>query len=420
MDLQKLKFVKDELKISELKILCTGELEVDYRDLLELQLLEDGRSLKRTDDDKILKLAESLLRFGIVNNLQVWFDDSEKCFCFDAHHRQKALNLLSEIGLIIPKLPATRCLAETKIQAKKLLLVKESRTSWVDVSVVADYIREVGFEFKVAEAVIDFPEFFWNEVPVDNKQQEADSLKDNQIPEIPAERVFLKSGDLLELGNHRVLCGDSTLTKDVEKLMGSEKADMVFIDPPFDLDDNYSQIIFKNVKNSCHVFIMNSDRKLIDNINNNYDFFRKIFAVDFRVPNMISNAQPMTRVDLIAEFNKGKGKFNNIKDCFTTLIKCSKLHGEKRGETLHSQEKKVELPETFILHYSRKKEIILDTFLGAGSTLIAAEKNGRLCFGIELSPIWCQVIIQRWVDFTENTEISINGKIVDWRELRGE
>lgn len=197
MKLTKLKALKESLKISDLKILCTGELEVDYRNLIELQLLEDGRSLKQTDDDKILKLAESLLRFGIVNNLQVWFDQDENCFCFDAHHRQKALTILSEIGLNIPPLPATRCLAETKNDAKKLLLIKESRTSWVNVEVIPDYIKEIGFSFEVAEAVIDLPEFSWGDVEreADNK----DNSKDDKITELP-EQIFIKTGDLIEPG----------------------------------------------------------------------------------------------------------------------------------------------------------------------------------------------------------------------------
>ena len=219
MNLTKLKSVKESLKINDLKILCTGELEVDYQNLLELQVLEDGRNLKQTSDDKILKLAESLLRFGIVNNLQVWFDQDKNCYCFDAHHRQKALRLLSEIGINIPPLPATRCLSKTKNDAKKLLLIKESRTSWVDVTVVPDYIKEIGFEFQIAEAVIDLPEFSWGDVK--READSEDNSGDDEIPDLP-EELFIKSGDLIELGNHRLLCGDSAKAKNVKRLLNGE------------------------------------------------------------------------------------------------------------------------------------------------------------------------------------------------------
>lgn len=164
MNLTILQALKNSLKITDLKILCTGELEVEYQDLLELQILEDGRSLKDTDDEKILKLAESLLRFGIVNNLQVWFDKKQNCHCFDAHHRKKALEILAQTGLKIPPLPATRCLAKTKNEARKLLLIKESRTSWVNLEVIPDYLREINFNIDIAERVIDLPEFSWGDV----------------------------------------------------------------------------------------------------------------------------------------------------------------------------------------------------------------------------------------------------------------
>lgn len=182
MNLTKLKALKESLRITDLKILCTGEIEVDYRSLLELQLLEDGRNLKQTDDDKILKLAESLLRFGIVNNIQVWIDENENCYCFDAHHRKKALAILSEIGVNIPVLPATRCLAETKNDAKKLLLIKESRTSWVNVEVVSDYIKEIGFSFEVASSVIDLPKFSWNDLKESSDLNDfEESQKDEEV-----------------------------------------------------------------------------------------------------------------------------------------------------------------------------------------------------------------------------------------------
>lgn len=419
MNTANLKVLKTELQADVLKILCDGALQLDWRELLDLQTLEDGRSLKDTDDEKILRLAESLLRFGIVNNLQVWFDENGDCYCFDAHHRRKAFDVLSQIGVEIPPLPATRCLAPSKVEAMRLLLVKESKSSWVNYKVVPDYLQETGFSFKVASRVIDLPEIKWNEICEAGEESEEERQKADEIPEQPPE-VHIKTGDLIELGAHRLLCGDSIKAKDIKKLMGKEKADMVFTDPPFDLDDTYSKNIFKFINESCHVFIMNSDRKLIDNINKNIEFFRKIFVVDFRTPILTSNSRPMTRVDLIAEFNKGKGKFRNLKDGFSTLIKCQKLHGEKRGETYHKQEKKVELSENFILHYSNQDEIIMDIFLGAGSTLIAAEKNNRRCYGVELDIKWCSVIIQRWVDFTEINEIKINGKVHDWRELRGE
>ena len=144
----------------KLKIMCTGEILVDFHNLKDLQLTKDGRSLKATSKEKIDKLAKSLQQYGIVNNLQVW-KDGEDIYCFDAHHRKKALSQLESEGLEIPLLPATRCLAETIEEAKKLLILKESSNSWVDTGVIEDFLSEISFDTEEAHNLIEIPDFEW-------------------------------------------------------------------------------------------------------------------------------------------------------------------------------------------------------------------------------------------------------------------
>ncbi len=215
--------------------------------------------------------------------------------------------------------------------------------------------------------------------------------------EIPDEiKTDIVLGDLFEIGNHRLLCGDSTDCEQVARLMNGEKADMVFTDPPYDLEDSYSQHIFDSAKEDCHIFIMNSDKLLIENVNNGIKWFRKFFAVDFRLARLVSNNQPMTRVDLIAEFLKGKTKFNNLFDGFSTLIECAKIHNDNDSINFgHKQAKRIELPATFINHYSLENELICDFFCGSGSTMAACEQLNRICYSIEFSPENCQRIINR-------------------------
>ena len=215
--------------------------------------------------------------------------------------------------------------------------------------------------------------------------------------EIPEEiETDIVLGDIFEIGKHRLMCGDSTDSDTVAELMNNQMADMVFTDPPYDLKDSYSQHIFDLAKDECHIFIMNSDRLLIDNVNNGIKWFRKFFAVDFRLATLVSNNQPMTRVDLIAEFCKGKTKFNNLFDGFSTLIECSKIRNGKDKENFgHKQAKKIELPAKFIKHYSRKGEMIVDLFGGSGSTMAACEQLNRKCYMMEYDPKNCQIIIDR-------------------------
>jgi len=224
-------------------------------------------------------------------------------------------------------------------------------------------------------------------------------------------KTDIKKGDLIEIGEHKLLCGDSTNYEDIKKLMNNEKADMIFLDPPFDLSDNYTQHIFKFVNDNCHIFIMNSDKNLIDIIHNNIKYFKRFFAVDFKQARLVSNKQPMTRVDLIAEFSVGKSRFRNLKDGFSTLIECSKIHNKNvKGNYLHEQAKKVELPANFIKHYTDEGDIVCDYFLGAGSTLVASHILKRKCYGIEIEPKYCQIIIDRMKENFNDIKIKINGK----------
>ena len=203
-------------------------------------------------------------------------------------------------------------------------------------------------------------------------------------------------GDLFQIGKHRLLCGDSTKKQDVDKLIESKKADLIFTDPPYDLEDSYSQYIFDSAKDDCHIFIMNSDRLLVENVNNGIKWFRKFFAVDFRLARLVSNNQPMTRIDLIAEFCKGKTKFNNLYDGFSTLIECAKIHNNNEEVNYgHKQAKRIELPATFINHYSVEKELVFDFFGGSGTTMAACEQLNRICYMMEFTPENCQRIINR-------------------------
>lgn len=191
----------------------------------------------------------------------------------------------------------------------------------------------------------------WDAIELENWGLDIPEMLEGVSPEegednIPEVNAISEIGDIYELNNHRVNCGSSCISTDIDKLMNGKKADLIFTDPPYDLQDEYSTIIISHAKDDCHVFIMNSDKLLIDNIQNNKEFFRKMFYVDFRQARLVSNNQPMTRVDPIAEFLKGKGKFNNLRDGFSTLIECAKIHNNNEAQNHgFNQAKKVYINE---------------------------------------------------------------------------
>lgn len=439
-DTYRLRQVVEETKVSELKIMCSGDLAVDWRDLRDLQTLEDGRSLKRTDDDKITNLAESLIRFGIVNNLQVWIGEQGEYFCFDAHHRVKAFAALADIGVEIPLLPATRCLAQDKFEAQRLLLVKESTASWVDVEVVSDYMRESGFAVEVAERTINIPGFEWDCVEeVAEKQKEQDE-KAEQTPEIPGE-VYIKKGDLIRLGRHRLLCGDSTEKGDVERLMNGEKIDMIFTDPPYGIDIVANSPRLRENKNlgsiGGSVIAQVGKYKPVEN-DDTMETAKKHLLLFPDIPKIIwggnyfADFLPSSRGWIVWDKRNGDTNFADCELAYTSFDKSVRLYsylwsgmrreGNRKEEgksRSHPTQKPVGLIINILNDWAENFQIIFDGFLGSGSTMIAAEKTGRRCFGMEIDPHYCQISVQRWCDFTENYNISINGQSVDWRDISG-
>lgn len=244
------------------------------------------------------------------------------------------------------------------------------------------------------------------EVPTVEAEQLEAVEDDYGIPsEIQTDIVI---GDLFEIGEHRLLCGDSTDSDAVARLMNGENAGIVFTDPPYDLKDlSYTDLLFAFT--SGHLFICNSEQRNVDISAKHRDLMVRWYAIDFRQAHMIANNRPMNRVDFVAEFRTSeKTVFNNLNDGFTTLIECAKIHSNK-GETIHTQEKKIELPAIFIEHFSNIGNIVLDLFLGSGSTIVAAHQLKRRCFGMELEPKYCQVIIDRMRKLDSALVIKKNG-----------
>lgn len=306
-----------------------------------------------------------------------------------------------------------------RLKALRELGTKEIPDSWVVLA--DDWTEEQRKEFTIKDNV-GFGEWNWDELQENwdseklvswglevpewesEKLEAVEDCYDAELPEEP--KTVL--GDLYEIGEHRLLCGDSTDSDSVAKLMNGEKADMVFTDPPYDLEDlSFTDNLF--LFTIGHIFILNSEQRNVDISAKHRNNLIRWYAVDFRQANLISNNMPMTRVDFIAEFrNSEKVKFYNQHKGFSTLLQIAKIHSSKVG-TIHKQEKKVELPYVFIEHFSKIDEICLDLFLGSGTTMVASHQLKRKCYGMELEPKYCDVIVNRMLKFDPDLRIKRNG-----------
>ena len=246
----------------------------------------------------------------------------------------------------------------------------------------------------------------------DDKIAEAGLIEDDEIPEVKESKV--KRGDIWQLGEHRVMCGDSTSSDDVAKLMNGEKADTVFTDPPYGISvvknekvgadfgiakkGKYSEVIADDTTKTAQEFYntcisLGMDKFIIWGGNYFTDFLP--FSDGWLVWNKRANT------DIRNTFADGEMawcSFHTPIRIYDQLWNGMIREGES-GKRVHPTQKPLRTL-TEIIKDHIKGDIIYDGFLGSGSTLIAAQQCDKKCYGIELDEKYCDVIIERWEQFT--------------------
>lgn len=254
---------------------------------------------------------------------------------------------------------------------------------------------------------------------------------DDVVPDVPEEPVS-KLGDLYILGSHRLFCGDATSAEDVARLMDGDKADMVFTDPPYNINygnidhpkfrvrsiknDNMSQDEFKTF---CEEF----SKRLSDHVDGCIyvcshpgPYGRLLFSILDEYFHCST-----TIIWNKDHFTLGRGKYQNK---YEPIWFGWKKTGDKffkdrkqtnvwdfprpKASDLHPTMKPIELICNALAHASKKNYIVMDLFGGSGSTLIACEKTGRHCRMMELDEIYCDVILSRWSGFTGKDPIRLD------------
>lgn len=269
----------------------------------------------------------------------------------------------------------------------------------IDMQAVTDSLKEVNFDLD-----LDFLGF--KDFKLEDETQEGLTDEDS-VPELSENEFGVKLGDIYLLGEHRIMCGDSTDQETVAKLMDGKKADMVFTDPPYGIEYSSQK---QNLKTSNKFEVIKNDD---GNLDLTFLFRDKVENKVIWGANCFPSILPH-RGRWICWYKRGDGAENALGSPFelawtnqtSGYDKFFKIvHGgfvnSDGGKRVHPTQKPTELAIKCFEIYNPK--LVLDYFLGSGSTLIACEKTNRKCYGMELDPHYCSVIIKRWQDFTGQT-----------------
>ena len=228
--------------------------------------------------------------------------------------------------------------------------------------------------------------------------------------EVPEEiETDIVAGDLFEIGHHRLLCGDSTKAEDVARLFCGDIAEIIFTDPDYSMSEADLFMCYANVKDAYKKASMwvCSDKQAVRLASNDFDRFSSFFIHDFKIPTLISNYRAMQRHNMICIF--GSAAIINRMDGFSTIVPVA-TERTLESHNITPMAKRVGLPAEFILHFTNENDIVADIFCHSGSTIVAAHQLSRRCYGIEIEPKYCHVVIDRMLKLDPDLEIKKNGQ----------
>jgi DNA modification methylase len=381
------------------------------------RLIAYARNARTHSAEQVAQIAASIVEFGFTNPILAGSDG----VIVAGHGRLAAAQ---KLGLDTVPVVVLDHLTPTQ---RRALIIADNRIAenagWDDamLRIELQSLQEDGFNLDItgfdADALAEI--MAGEETTVDGQTD------DDAVPEVSATPIS-RPGDVWELGNHRLVCGDATDPKSYELLMADARANMVFTDPPYNVD----------YANSAKDKMRGKDRPILnDNLGDGfYDFLLAALTPMLeRCAGATYIAMSSSELDTLQQaFRAAGGKWSTFiiwaKNTFTLGRADYQrqyepiLYGWPEGENrhwcgdrdqgdvwnikkpqkndLHPTMKPVELVERAIRNSSRPGDVVLDPFGGSGTTLIAAEKSGRIGWLIELDPKYVDVIVRRWQDWT--------------------
>lgn len=354
-------------------------------------------NVKLHPKEQIEQIKKSIVDFG--NNDPIAVDENN--VIIEGHGRYEALKELryEEAECIV-----LTGLTEDQKNAYRLVHNKLTMNSDFDMKGLEEELNKINMDL----TAFDFDPF--------NMDEEEKEIIEDEAPEVDEEHEpIAKVGDIWELGNHRLMCGDSTKKENVERLTEGQLVDLVFTDPPYG---------YEYVSNYQNKFdMLKNDDKILDYITPIYDFMKENSAIysfcgwqsllkwleyfnktKLELKNVIiwkKNNWSMGdlkgayagQYEIILFLHKGRVELNGKRDTDVWVF-------DREPPKLHPTMKPIELISKALKQSSKENDTVLDIFGGSGSTLIACEQLDRKCYMMELDPKYCDVIIKRWETLT--------------------
>ena len=386
------------------------------------------RKKLKKGDKEYEKIKQSLLKFGYVDPILV----NEDLTVIGGHQR---LTVLKDLDYETAKCVIVKL---SKEDEKALNIALNKITGQWDEALLADLLLDLQeSDFNLDLTGFEPPEIDDILSNVHDKELSEDEF---DVEEELKKPTVSRNGDIWQLGKHRVICGDSTKAETYKQLLDDRKANLVVTDPPYNVDveetagkilnDNMSDgdfyqfllSMFTQVENhmedDASIYVFHADTEGLN--------FRKAFkdagfylsgCCIWKKNSLVLGRSPYQWQHEPCLYGwKKKGKHQWFSDRKQTTIW---EYDRPKSSKDHPTMKPIQLMAYPIQNSSMRGTIVLDPFLGSGSTLIAADQTGRVCYGIELDEKFVDVIVKRYIEVTGDTEVTVqrNHEVLTYNQV---
>jgi len=429
---------------NKLKISCMGASTIAVEKCEYFQ-----GNLKILSKENYAKLRKEMMELGFSEPISVWRKDDHH-YLLNGTQRIRTLRQMIEAGEIETcEIPCNFVEAKSEAEARRKVLALTSQYGEMDSQGLYEFMTAAGITMEEIEESFRFPEIELKSFR--SEYFDTAMTKEDAVPENIKARV--KTGELWELGAHRLLCGDATKTEDVSRLMGDEKADLFFTDPPYlvdytgddqpqdggkDWSENYKEVeiedaeqfflqTFSNAKQvltanaAWYCWHASKRQRLIEDVwqRLGIHIHQQIVWVkpspiltfsywpwqhepclvgwpsgeDVPVSGLWEPQHEMATMG----WPKGDKPFHDgLRSGSASSVWFADYDGQRRpSKNAHPTQKPLKLFENAIKKHTRPGALLYEPFAGSGSQIIAAQQLGRRCYAIEIEPRFCDVILAR-------------------------